>query len=599
MTNSTPNNDQELYDLWKYRIDVGKSFRKRWEEDFRIDDLDKYWEGFQRPSWWRGDFFSVNLIYANVKSQLDGFLTQDPSFSIRPSRSLQVDEQSIQALDLQTTIGESTLNYLFRENDTRQEIRKAILDAYPQFGVVKTFYEPYHTDNVKKGEPVTDGQGNAILDSETGTNAVEPDILLEKEYFKVSRRNPSFILLDPFADSIENIKWVAEHIPFTISELKDSKLFKNTEDINATDRLVQDRSDEEKRKRPDGIDAKPLTGGNSSMPTPNSSKYEEVVWVWEIYDIENKRIVCIADGHTKIIRDDETPECIEGHPYDFLFFIRRRNSAYPIPELWHQIGPQDEYNITRNQIVTHRKRFNRKYEVREGAVDDDEMAKFEEPYDGMVVKTKSDGPAFRPIADPSLDEAVYFDVEMLRKDFMDISGDSVPDSDIAKIEKASVAGLLSERMNNRRGGKITSIQEFVQRIGRKMMILIENELTIPFAIAINGPMGQTWQTVNPGDLNTSTAEFTYEVAVTSLLPRNPETERSSWIAFLQFVKLNPEVGSAPILMKKTAKMFGVEDQTLVNELIKFAQAVQQQQMMQGGQPGQPSMSGDMSKALGV
>ena len=57
--------------------------------------------------------------------------------------------------------------------------------------------------------------------------------------------------------------------------------------------------------------------------------------------------------------------------------------------------------------------------------------------------------------------------------------------------------------------------------------------------------------------------------------------------------------SNPILVKKTAKMFSVEDKIIVDEVIKTAQAIQQQQMLQGGQAGQPSMSPDMSKALGV
>lgn len=589
-----------LVKKWRHRIEVGQAAKKKWKEDFRVDDLDRYWEGAQTPASWNGrEFLSINLMFANVKSQLDGMLTNPPSFNVRPRRTYTVSEQFIQVMDLQANLRENTLNFLVSDDSLRSELKKAILDAYVYYGVVKVYYTPTLTPEERAGQPILSPKGAPTINAETGVTETYPDNKLIAEDFIVSRRNPSDILLDPYADSLENIEWVAERIQMTVKEAKDNKLFKNTDNLKSFDTRLEDRRDEDERKKPNQT-ATPMTGGNSSHAglTGRPDSEEEIVYVWEIYDIKENKIITIIEGHDEVVRDDDTPEGIKKHPYAFLTFVTRRNSAYPIPELFNQLGPQDEYNITRNQIITHRKRYNRKYEVREGSVKDEELEKFEEGYDGLVVKTKVDGTVFHPIADPGLDQAVYFDVEMLRRDFMDIAGDSVPDSDIAKIEKASVASLLNSRMENRKGGKTTEIRDFIQTIGYKLMCLVEKELTLPMAISVNGPIGQSWIPVTKGRFIQG-MDFTYEIAISSLLPRDPDSERTSWMAFLEFIGLNPQIGMSEVLLKKTAKMFGVEDQTIISELVKFAQAVQQQQMLTGGSAGKPSMAGDTRKQMGM
>jgi len=575
-----------LVEKWRDRLAKGESANKKWRETFRIDDLDKYWEGNQKPDWWVEKFFMpINLIFSNIQSQMDSLKAATPRYNVRPARTYSSMPGASEQLDAQASVREALLNYTVREKAVKRECAKALLDAYVAFGVVKTFYTPYHIENPKKGR-VIDG-------------AMEPDVLLIAESFNVSRRNPSDIRFDPYADSLENIKWVAERIEFTVEEVKNNKLFKNTEDIKAYEARVEEKEEERKRKQGD-MTSTPMTGGNSSISaTSLRGDREKIIQVWEIYDIENGRLICIAEGHDKELRDDPMPDGIEDHPYVFLWFIDRRNSPYPIPDIWNQVGPQDEYNVTRNQIMLHRRRFNRKYTRQKGMIDNDEAAKLEDPYDGIIIEVKGAGDIIRPIKDAPLDQAVYFDTQMLRNDFMTVAGENVPDAEIAKIEKASVANLISNQQERRKRGKLAVMQDFYNSIARKLMLLYEQEMTIPTAIAISGVEGQMWKQIEPGDLTGGFGEFQYEVDTSSLTPINPEMERASWVGFMQFVQMNPILMSNPILVKKTSKMFGVEDKIIVDEVVKTAQAIQQQQMLQGGQAGQPSMSPDMSKALGV
>ena len=588
----------DLVTEWLDQIKKGQATKKKWRDTFRVDDLDKYWEGYQQPNWWPQDtFITINLIFANVKTQLDGFKSVTPKFHVRPARTMIGSVMLAQQLDQQASLREAVLNYHVREQSFKREMQKVVLDAFINFGVAKTFYTPYHRDNPNKGR-VIQGPTGPVTD-ENGYIEKEAVTELYKENFLVQRRNPDDMLFDPFADSLETITWIAERIEMTVEEVKSNKLFKNTEDIKAFEVRQEDKELEQERKIGNDM-AKPLSGGNSSLPGDVTNKKREIVYVWEIYDLKENRIICLAEGFNKELRNDPTPDGIEGHPYAFMWFVDRRNSPYPIPYIWHQLGPQDEYNITRNQIITHRKRFNRKYEVEEGAIDDTELSKLEEPFDGMVIKTKGgSGKNITAIEDPSLDQAVYFDVNMLRKDFMDVAGEVIPESEMAQIEKATVAQLVSNRQENRKRGVIGSVSDFLEQVARKLILLYENELTLPTLINIVGETGAEWKNLNPQSLFSGQGEFLYEVAADSLVPQTPEIERSTWVAFLQFVAMNPQISMSPTLLQKTARMFGVEDKVIIAELQAAAMRIIEQQKLQGGQPGQASMSGDMAKTLGM
>ena len=572
---------------WTDKIEKGKRAKKTWSNTFRIPDLDKYWEGFQRPSWWQENtFIPLNLIYANIKSQVDSLASIVPQFHIRPSRTYRPSPERLMLLEKQAKLREMILNYLIRENQVNKEFRKTYLDAFVYFGVCKIFYEPIQGENPERDKPFKDALGRPLINPETGEPELQPDTILIGERFRIERRDPKNILFDPWADSIENITWVAERIEYTVEEVKNNPLYKNTSNIKPyTQRTVEnDRERKEEQERKVGDIARSTIFGREDR---KDLEREDIVVVWEIYDISKGKMVAIAEGHDLPLMNEDIPRSIEKHPYVFLFFTPRRNSPYPIPEIWHQLGPQDEYNITRNQIITHRKRFTRKYEMLEGAITDDELAKLEEPYDGMVIKKQKEGKALTAIEDPGLDQAVYFDVEMLRRDFFDIAG-IVQEGEISKIEKATTASIVNERIESKRRGKRLLVKEFLEEVGRKLMLLITNEIEIPQAISITGPSGMEWQLIHPDELRGGQGEFLYEISTSSLIPRSPVNEREQWLAFLQVVNMNPHIATSEVLIRKTAELFQFEDQLMIDELIRIGQQMLQERMLSGGQPGQPS-----------
>lgn len=587
----------KLVDRWFDKLEKGKIAKEKWARTFRISDLDKYWEGFQKPSWWQEEsFIPLNIIFANIRTQLDNLTAIEPYFYVKPSRTFKPNPSMLEILDRQAQLREMVLNYFMRANDVNKELRKVYLDAFLYFGVLKVYYEPIIGPNPKAGQPFLDVSGRPIINEETGEPELQPDVTLVAEHFKISRRDPKNVIFDPWADSIENITWVAERIEYTLEEVKSHPLYKNTSNIKpSTSRTVSttgdyERDEENQRKRGD------IARSNIfSTAQRKEGEKEDIVIVWEIYDLVEGKMITIAEGHDLPLMEQDIPPSIDGHPYVFLFFIPRRNSPYPIPDVWHQLGPQDEYNITRNQIIIHRKRFTRKYEMLKDAIEDDELAKLREPYDGMVIKKKSTERALIPIEDPGLDQAVYFDVEMLRRDFFDIAG-MLQEAELAKIEKATTASIVNETIESKKRGKRLLVKEFLEDMAKKLMLLIANEMTLPQAIAITGDMGYEWQIINPNELRDG-GEFMYEVSPTSMLPRSPEVERQQWLAFLQIVSATPYIATSEILLRKTAKLFQFEDELMIQELINVAKAMIKDRMLNGGQPGQPTLPTELMQGV--
>lgn len=592
-------NKTDLVEKWESRIKDGKLVQEEWIKTFRIADLDKYYEGHQRPAnWQEDDWITVNILFANMKTQMDALYARAPQFVVRPtSTRLPAHPEVTKALEQQGLIRQSVANYLFKEKQYKREIKKSLLDAFIAFGVTKTFYEPYLEANPDKGKPFLDGNQLPAINRETGEELIQPAELLVSENFEVSRRNPLNIIFDPWADSRETLMWVAEEVEYTIEEIEDNELFSNTDGIVPTDVLTASIGDQVKKREKERKHGTEVVKNKGWGFAGDEKGKQQVVTCYEIYDLVENKIIVIAHGHDTELREDDTPAGIEGHPYKFLSFIERRDSPYPIPEIWNQLGVQDEYNVTRNQTLLHRKRYSRKYIVEEGAMEEDELSKLEEPYDGMVVKKKQGMKSPEPIIDASLDQAVYFDTAQLKKDFMDIAG-SAGEGDIANIEKATVAALVDKRAEARTSGKQGEVEDFITDIAEDVIMLIDAELTIPMAVAIVGPAGQQWQPIGPGDIKTLHSEYSFEIIPGSMSPKNLDVERGQWLQFVQAVTLTPQIGMSEHLIRKTAEYFRITDETMIQELMTVLQAIMKQQQ-EGGQVGRPGVASQPGNSEGV
>ena len=117
----------KLVHKWQARIDEGKVAQKKWSDTFRIADLDKYYEGHQKPSWWVDEqFIPINLIFSNVQTQLDNLTAGKPKFHVNPKRTMLFDPELHKTIEQQAKLRENTLNYIVGEENVSREIRKSL-----------------------------------------------------------------------------------------------------------------------------------------------------------------------------------------------------------------------------------------------------------------------------------------------------------------------------------------------------------------------------------------------------------------------------------------------------------------------------------------
>jgi hypothetical protein len=270
---------------------------------------------------------------------------------------------------------------------------------------------------------------------------------------------------------------------------------------------------------------------------------------------------------------------------------------YPIPEIYNQLGAQKEYNLFRNDNAIHRKRFRRKYGSQEGMLSPEQADKFEDPYDGAVIEfTDADWPAkFQPIQDASINPLDYRDGMQLRNDFYDISG-SGPTSEIAgRSDTATEAELINNELQIRESDKQFRIRRFLIAGARNMHQLLEAQLKQEGAVRVVGPSGEYWQEYRKDSFAAINGEVMFDIDVSSMAPRNIQTERAQLMQFLQTAAQMPMIFQKPELLKAWAKKFDIYDNFMLQQLAEgFQEMTQMAQMNNGLLPNMPGGNAPIS-----
>lgn len=566
---------------WEDRINRAKQVRTSWKKLFRVDMLRDYFDGRQNPGYPGQEWITINKIYSNLKAQLPALYSADPYFYVKLKKSYSPNPMDIALYEQKGKIRQAFLNYLKEEIGLKEKARLSVQDAHFAYGICKIYYHAETKKNPTAGEPLLAEDGLPLLD-ENKEAIPEPEYIPINERYCVSRVHPDDFLWDEDAGPLEeNWKWVAQCVRMTKSDAQKDNRF-NKAAIKAL-KSNADVSDDERKNRQERKKGTDIAGksGNDSMFSKNK-KQEEILYCWEIYDLENKKRTMIAEGgEIPLIDEDELPPGTEKHPFAILRFTMRDDSPYPIPPLSPGLDPQKEFNLARSRILTHRKRFNRKYEVDVSAVEDEsEISKLESGDDGTIIKRRGPSPAVTPIPDAPLDQMGYQEVALLNMDMIELLGGSSDEArGIAGADSATQAGILDKRLEMKEGDKLSQVVDFVKDIARKLDQLVQQHISQDEAVRITGPQGEKWELVRVKDYEEIEGEFEYSVNVGATIPRLPQMERSQWLAFLQMIMGAPALLTAPHFMKRMAEMFHIEDEAMIEELRQIGLKIMSGMMM--------------------
>ena len=236
------------------------------------------------------------------------------------------------------------------------------------WGTLKSGYDPsFTTDPEPEGDQeIPIGEDGSLSFDDYAKNPVSGDIEVDDNNRLIRRDmvpvyEDFFIRWVPYWNMIidpdggndwMDHRWVAEEIVRPLADVKADPLFKNTKDLKPSGY----RKDNE-----DGIEWH-TSSAEWAAEDDEIRREAEVVRLFEIYDLVNTRLIVLADGYGKYLRDEPTPMGITGHPYsDFRPNELTSGTAfYPRP-IATDLRPVGQlYNIARTQEVRAMKKSTRK-----------------------------------------------------------------------------------------------------------------------------------------------------------------------------------------------------------------------------------------------
>ena len=570
----------DLNKKWCERIMRAKKAREEWEKSFNVELGRAYFEGRQNPGYPPEEWITVNKIYSHLMAQLPLLYSMDPYFYVKVKKSYSIDPKDIALMEQRGKIRQAMLNYLKGELRLKEKARLGILDAHFEYGVMKVRYAADLNEHPKAGEPILDEEGNKMVDEATGEPMTYPETVPVNQRYEIFRVHPCDLLWDEDAGPLEDSwKWIGQRIVMTKGEALDDERF----DKSAVKSIKpKDRDTGQK-------------GGLvlSTIDKLTGNDKEKFVEIYEIYDLDNAEWLFYAnDADDLLMKPKGCPPGVEKHPFSILRFTLRDKSPYPLPPVSPALDPQKEISLSRSRLLTHRKRFNRKYTVLEQAMGGEiasEISKLESGGDGTIIRVQTHD-AVRPIQDAPLDQMGLAELSLLNNDMIEIFGTPNQARGVADSDSATEASILDKRMEVREGDRMSMVVDWVLETAKKLDQLVQYHIEKDEAVKITGPQGEFWQVVKQTDYEKINGEFEYAVNLGASQPRIPEIERSQWIAFMNQVVIPfPHILTAPSVMKRMAEMFHIEDDAALEEFRQLGLKIMSGQMpMPGGQGGGPS-----------
>ena len=578
---------------WLEKIDRAKKVRAEWLKNFRVSLAYEYYEGRQRPQHiLDADWITINLIYSNIEAILPSYYSVDPFFYIKLKTSYRPEAEAIPMMEAKAQVRQAMLNYLKGELRLKQKCRLSIKDAFFQYGVCKVHYVADLIENPKAGDVVLDGEGRPQLDSE-GVPITELDLLPANEAYKVSRIHPSDFLVDEDAGpDNDDVGWKAQRIKMSLEDAKNDLRFPAAarKNLKATEIKDEAEKDREARKK-----------GSASMST--EKKDPDVVVMWELYDLRNEEWLIVAEGNREfLIPPEEIGEEIDGDPFVDLRYTLRDDSWYPIPPTSQWLDSQREYCDRRSKILSHNKRFNRKYEMYSGAFDDVEAsaAKLESGEDGTVLIKSQPMQSVFPIPDGPLDMQVHTELAYLKGDFGELAIGANQRGATQGVDSATEAGILEKRAVMREGDRVALVQDFVVDIGRKLDQCIQAHITRDQAVRVSGPQGESWEVIKESDYDSIEGEYEYSVNVGATTPQLPEIERAQLLSFAGLFMQAPQLwAELPTFTKHILEAHHIYNEKMIEEFAAVGQKVAQGAIpAPGAQGSAPNTTGTPAARTG-
>jgi len=412
----------------------------------------------------------INLIYAYTKTEIARLYFRDPWITVNPKRVEDIGASQI---------AEQIINYTWGELALKQEIKKALLEAIlvghsyvkvgyaAEFGTVES--QPKEPEKRKPGRPP-----KKLAEIETSEFIKAENVFAYHVPYKD-------VIFDPSASfpAPHNARWMAHKIVKPLRAIKNAGIYNHTDMLKTSDRGDDDKPDYDTS----GINTKKIEQDIRSAT------------LYEIYDLDNMRVVTVSPGCPYYLNEIPYPEYLSGgFPFSMLAFNPVPGEVFPLSDVAAQEGLSIEMTKIVAIWINHLKRHNRQIIVAPDFLTPEEMDKFKDGNDGAIIQGQvaaggklADGyfiPQYPPVQSDSYQ--IYNEAYKL---YQVVSGQTPAEQGgQAKVPTRTLGELRLQMMGGhaRADEKVDVLEEFIAEIARKLLGIMQKKYDLPKIARIVG-----------------------------------------------------------------------------------------------------------------
>jgi len=603
-------------DIWRNRLTLSQQVYDPYLATFQRNRefyVGQQWDDGEmlRSEETEESLLTVNRLLPSLATQNSQIMWKLPWFRVIPRRALG-------GIGLeQAKVAEMTLNHIMQhpKNNVLLQARLTVLAAHMGYGALKVSYTPDEgvpLDNAEKeevwGQVITEDNGAGDLvtdvlggvpwtDPETGEMRRKGDLLL------IDTRDPAALYRIDWVDwmdlrhdpeggnQFEDHGWIAQRMSWRYDEFMENELFTEKDGIESAANSIANTgimhhtggaTATRKMRFGRGSVSQSADQGVDTEAAKDMMRFHG----WQIHDFVNGKVIYMVDDWDRIVGKDSIPRWIDHSPYSFAKLHEVLGEWMPYTEMEAGRPLIRSYNKTRSQVLNHRRRFNRKYEVLKDFVTFDELEKLKDPADGTIVFVEQAG-SIVPIQDAPLDQALYKDLELDIRDMSEIFGATPEGRGSSASKTATQAAIIEQRGSSREDDKRTIIGNALSKAAGKLLNALQANLDKKMAVNIVGPSGQAFERhVSRVQL---TGDYDVKVEISDMQPNDFATEEARLLKFAQV--MGPVAFRSQRWMSRLVRNMNMDDPDMVNELVAlFEQAateeLQQQRQEAGGPPEQ-------------
>lgn len=623
---------EEQVAIWRHRLNIAMEERRHEDQEVWQPNLLSY-RGELRPNdnvWDNTDpWVSVDLVFAAIRASIPSLLYQNPKFAVTPKKPIIEDGKDISWDKAYST--QMWLQHVWSETEGNAAVRRAILSAFLDLGVLKVGYRPTFADDemrgefqyteagefisagvdkksgmtlpaLEKGDYLRDAEGDIIWDEDLGLPMLHPGTLQGEKFFVewVPAQN---MLFDPEGgNDFQRHRWVAEEWVRPLSEIRNDPRYTPSvrRTVQATDKMGAKPGDQEALKGTPKWSGTVMQDSTALACDMDGQR----VRGWTIYDFENGRMIEMAkhveSGNNDIpLLDIPMPEGMKHGPYVFLRYNEDPGRFYQKTDVESARKLELENNITRSQMLNHRNQSRPRWlEVRGSGFDSDlEREKFANGPSNTIVTVKS-AEGVMPSKGASLDGNYFTALPDIQNNFDQVFGAAAEQRGASTADTATQASILAAGADLRNSDRRDNlVQSFISQVAKKLLQSAQANADGSIWTKIQGkpedPQPFFFVELAPTDL---VGEFDIDVAVGSTQPKNSQTRVQNLERIVLLFSQNPQIAASPTLVKRVFEAIDVNDENLIQEVsaigIQMLAAQGLQAVPEGGGQADQSMLPD-------